>query len=166
MKVRFGKRQLKTIRAGLKHLNNYALDIFEAQFNENEDESGEWLPIEGWPASLTPKVHENLHEALGLLQGAFGVLNELDDNGKPNVTLDTSIFKTDVMRCAARWLLVDSVDLNLGEHNEVGYDIEYRDHMRFREKLENKVGDIDWGFDVDYRCGFFCCSEESDVICY
>ena len=141
MKVRFGKRQLKTIRAGLKHLNNYTLDIFEAEFNENEDESGEWLPIEGWPASLTPKVHENLHEALGLLGDVF-------DNGKPNVTLDTSIFKTDVMRCAAHWLLVDSVDLNVGEVNVSWED--YRDHMNFRNKLEYKVENIDWGFENEY----------------
>tara|TARA_R100001129_G_scaffold143461_2_gene104575 strand:+ start:2523 stop:2948 length:426 start_codon:yes stop_codon:yes gene_type:complete len=141
MKVRFGKRQLKTIRAGLKHLNNYTLDIFEAEFNENEDESGEWLPIEGWPASLTPKVYENLHEALGLLGDVF-------DNGKPNVTLDTSIFKTDVMRCAAHWLLVDSVDLNVGEVNVSWED--YRDHMNFRNKLEYKVENIDWGFENEY----------------
>ena len=157
MKVRFGKRQLKTIRAGLKYLNNYSLDIFQGEFNEKEDGSGEWLSIEGWPASFTPKVYENLHEALDLLQGAFGVLNELDDNGKPNVTLDTSIFKTDVMRCAAHWLLVDSVDLNAGE-GDVSWE-DYRDHMNFRNKLEYKVENIDWGFDVDYRF------KEGDVIC-
>ncbi len=65
-------------------------------------------------------------------------------------TLDTSVFTTDNLRRAAQWIIEDCID------GSTWFDIAWYDGQfsesaieTFRENLEDKVADIDWGITDD-----------------
>ena len=67
-----------------------------------------------------------------------------------SATLDTSVFTTDNLRRAAKWIFDDCID------GSTWFDIAWYDGQfsesaieTFRENLEDKVANIDWGITDD-----------------
>ncbi len=143
MKYVFGKNQIDCISHRLE-LRDAFEEIYEDSYR------GEPMRVFGKMILATPNFSlEDLIEAHDILQRkAF--------TWRVNrTTLDTSVLTTDNLRRAAKWIIDDCIDGSTWFDNAVyDEDSPFLDRYgqlsesalyRFRENLEDKVADIDWG---------------------
>ena len=143
MKYVFGKHQSDCIAHRLE-----LGDCFEEVYLDSY--RGEPVRVYGKMILATPNFSlEDLIEA-------HDILSRKAFTWRANrTTLDTSVFTTNNLRRAAEWIIDDCIDgstwFDIASYSE---DSPFLDRWgqvsesalnRFRENLENKVADIDWG---------------------
>ena len=143
MKYVFGKNQIDCIVHRLE-----LGDCFEEGYLDSY--RGERVRVYGKMILATPNFSlEDLIEA-------HDILSRKAFTWRANrTTLDTSVFTTNNLRMAAEWIIDDCIDgstwFDIASYSE---DSPFLDRWgqvsesalnRFRENLENKVADIDWG---------------------
>ena len=143
MKYVFGKNQIDCIVHRLE-----LGDCFEEVYLDSY--RGEPVRVYGKMILATPNFSlEDLIEA-------HDILSRKAFTWRANrTTLDTSVYTTNNLRRAAEWIIDDCIDgstwFDIASYSE---DSPFLDRWgqvsesalnRFRENLENKVADIDWG---------------------
>tara|TARA_B100001939_G_scaffold146673_1_gene127125 strand:- start:266 stop:742 length:477 start_codon:yes stop_codon:yes gene_type:complete len=143
MKYVFGKNQIDCIAHRLE-----LGDSFEEIYLDSYD--GEPVKVSDKMILATPNFSlEELIEAHDILQRKAFTWRA------KSATLDTSVLTTDNLRRAAKWIIDDCIDGSTW-FDIVAYDEDspFLDRWgqlnesalyRFRETLEDKVADIDWG---------------------
>jgi hypothetical protein len=147
VKYVFGKHQSDCIAHRLD-----LADSFEEIYSDSYD--GEPVRVSDKMILVTPNFSlEELIEAHDTLQiKAFTWRTN-------RTTLDTSVFTTDNLRRAAKWIIDDCIDGSTWFDN-AAYDEDspFLDRYgqlsesalyRFRENLEDKIANIDWGITDD-----------------
>ena len=170
MKVRFGKRQVDCINHRLVHLCEGAgMEIFMDTYNVDEKYDKNGKPIfetidsryennTDYTPKILREIYDNFEDAGQLLYDAFCKEIEEDKYGNciKGATLDVSLFNTDGLRHAGYWVLEECVcdapwyDIM---YDYLGWD-EYpfktvREIEDFQYNLQEKVNNIDWGFEND-----------------
>lgn len=143
MKYVFGKHQSDCIAHRLD-----LADSFEEIYLDSYD--GEPVKVSDKMILATPNFSfDELKEAHDILQRkAFTWRTN-------RTTLDTSVFTTDNLRRAAEWIIDDCIDgstwFDIAAYDEGSPFLDRYGQLsesalyRFRETLEDKVADIDWG---------------------
>ena len=170
-KIRFGKKQVDCINHRLVHLCEGAgMEVFMDTYNEDEkyDENGEPIfetidsryenNIEYTPKILH-EIYDNFEDAGQLLYDVFCKEIKEDKYGNciKGATLDVSLFNTDGLRHAGYWVLEECVgdgstwyDIMKENYDwdECPFKTE-REIIDFEYNLQEKVNNIDWGFEND-----------------
>jgi len=138
VKYVFGKHQIDCITHRLE-----LWDSFEEIYLDSY--GGEPVRVSGRMILATPNFSfKDLDEAYDILQTKAFTWRA------KSATLDTSVFTTDNLRRAAKWIFDDCID------GSTWFDIAWYDGQfsesaieTFRENLEDKVANIDWGITDD-----------------
>ena len=147
MKYVFGKNQIDCISHRFE-----LLDCFEEIYEDSY--RGEPMRVFGKMILATPNFSlEDLIEAHDTLSRKGFIWRA------KSTTLDTSVLTTDNLRRAAKWIIDDCIDGSTWFDN-AAYDEDspFLDRYgqlsesalyRFRENLEDKIANIDWGITDD-----------------
>jgi hypothetical protein len=162
MKVRFGKKQLDCINHRLVHLcESEGMNIFLESYNEDDKYDENDNPIftdrPEYTTDVLNKIHDNMDEAEQLLYNVFckGIETDEYSNCIKGATLDVSLFNTDGLRHAGYWILQECVG-DGSTWYDIARDNYYEDSCPFKTenevsnfeyRLQDKVDNIDWGFE-------------------
>jgi len=147
MKYVFGKHQIDCIGHRLE-----LWDSFGEIYLDSYD--GEPVRLSNKMILATPNFSfKDLEEAHNILQRKAFTWRA------KSTTLDTSVFTTDNLRRAAKWIIDDCIDgstwFEIAAYDEDSPFLDRYGQLsesalyRFRENLEDKVEDIDWGITDD-----------------